>query len=84
MFVRSVFQGQSSLTRKLKLGETPTHWYFTCKAIDGCGFLITILLRAKMKFSILAVEHKHHHNLGASWAERNFLWSKRCAIQMWN
>ncbi len=30
---------------------------------------------------ILAVEHKRHHNLGASWAERNFWSSKGCTTQ---
>ncbi len=24
---------------KIKVGETPTHRYFTCKACGGCGFL---------------------------------------------
>ncbi len=25
-----------AVTRKLKPGETPMHWYFKCKAIGGC------------------------------------------------
>ncbi len=33
-----VFRRQT-VNAKLKLGETPTHRYFTCKAIGGCGFL---------------------------------------------
>ena len=32
------FKGRT-VTQKIKLGETPTHRYFTCKACGGCGFL---------------------------------------------
>ncbi len=31
------FEGRAQSTRKLKLGETPTHRYFTCNACGGCG-----------------------------------------------
>ncbi len=37
-------------TQKLKLGETPTHRYFTCKACGGCGFLV--LKREHYNFEI--------------------------------
>ena len=32
------FEGRAVLTQKFKLGETLTHWYFTCKACGWCGF----------------------------------------------
>ncbi len=34
----TIFEGKA-VNAKLKLGETPTHRYFTCKACGGCGFL---------------------------------------------
>ncbi len=33
---------------------------------------IPAYLMTKENFSIVAVAHKRHHNLGASWAQRNF------------
>ncbi len=35
----SRFSVAEQSTRKLKLGKTPTHRYFTCKACCGCGLL---------------------------------------------
>ena len=35
----SRFSRAEQSMRKLKLGETPTHRYFTCKSCGGCGFL---------------------------------------------
>ncbi len=32
----------------------------------------------------IAVEHKRHHNLGASWAERNFLCSHHSEVELIN
>ncbi len=35
----SRFSRAEQSMRTLKLGETPTHRYFTCKVCGGCGFL---------------------------------------------
>ncbi len=34
-----VFFEDRAVNAKIKLGETPTHRYFSCKTLGGCGFL---------------------------------------------
>ena len=43
-----VFHEQSSQMRKLKLGETSMHQYFTYKACGGCGFLTLTITTANI------------------------------------
>ncbi len=50
------FEGRQK-TRKLKMGKTPTHWYFTCKAIGGCGYLaLNVNIRTQEHFLLRALE----------------------------
>ncbi len=46
----------SGAEQKLKLGETPRHWYFTCKDCGGCG-IETRILQPRTFFSEGLLSH---------------------------